>query len=84
MLLARVLADRRIRRLRIVSADITIVAERPRLQNYQAPMQRRIARLLGLRSNDVDVKVTGNDAIGWIGRGEGIAVLCVVTAVHLR
>jgi len=84
VLLARVLADRRIRRLRIVSADITIVAERPRLQNYQAPMQRRIARLLGLRSNDVDVKVTGNDAIGWIGRGEGIAVLCVVTAVHLR
>ncbi|HEY5485708.1 MAG TPA: 2-C-methyl-D-erythritol 2,4-cyclodiphosphate synthase, partial [Candidatus Cryosericum sp.] len=84
VLLARVLADRRIRRLRIVSADITIVAERPRLQNYQAPMQRRITRLLGLRSNDVDVKVTGNDAIGWIGRGEGIAVLCVVTALHPR
>ena len=84
VLLGRVLADRRIRRLRIVSADITIVAERPRLQNHQAPMQRRIARLLGLRSNDVDVKVTGNDTIGWIGRGEGIAVLCVVTAVRLR
>jgi len=84
VLLGRVLADRRIRRLRIVSADITIVAERPRLQNHQVPMQRRIARLLGLRSNDVDVKVTGNDAIGWIGRGEGIAVLCVVTAVRLR
>jgi len=84
VLLGRVLADRRIRRLRIVSVDITIVAERPRLQNHQAPMQRRIARLLGLRSNDVDVKVTGNDAIGWIGRGEGIAVLCVVTALRLR
>jgi len=82
VLLRRVLTDRRIRRLRIVSADITIVAERPRLQIYQAPMQRRVACLLGLRSTDVDVKVTGNDAIGWIGRGEGIAVLCVVTALH--
>jgi len=82
VLLGHVMADRRIRRLRIVSADITIVAERPRLQIYQAPMQRRVACLLGLRSTDVDVKVTGNDAIGWIGRGEGIAVLCVVTALH--
>jgi len=84
VLLGRVLADRRIHRLRIISADITIVAERPRLWNYQAPMQRRIVRLLGLRSTDVNVKVTGNDAIGWIGRGEGIAVLCVVTALRLR
>lgn len=84
VLLGRVLADRRIRRLRIVSTDITIVAERPRLQVYQVPMQKRLARLLGLRSTDVDVKVTGNDAIGWIGRGEGIAVLCVVTALHPR
>jgi 2-C-methyl-D-erythritol 4-phosphate cytidylyltransferase/2-C-methyl-D-erythritol 2,4-cyclodiphosphate synthase len=84
VLLGRVMADRRIRRLRIVSADITIVAERPRLRDYQVPMQRRLARLLGLRSTDVDVKVTGNDAIGWIGRGEGIAVLCVMTALHPR
>jgi 2-C-methyl-D-erythritol 4-phosphate cytidylyltransferase/2-C-methyl-D-erythritol 2,4-cyclodiphosphate synthase len=84
VLLGRVMADRRIRRLRIVSADVTIVAERPRLQNYQVPMQRRLARLLGLRSTDVDVKVTGNDAIGWIGRGEGIASLCVVTALRPR
>jgi 2-C-methyl-D-erythritol 2,4-cyclodiphosphate synthase len=84
MLLQRVMADKRIRRLRMVSADITIVAERPRLRDYQAPMQRRIARLLGLRSTDVDVKVTGNDAIGWIGRGEGIASLCVVTALRPR
>jgi 2-C-methyl-D-erythritol 4-phosphate cytidylyltransferase/2-C-methyl-D-erythritol 2,4-cyclodiphosphate synthase len=83
-LVQRVMADKRIRRLRIVSADITIVAERPRLQDYQAPMQRRVARLLGLRSTDVDVKVTGNDAIGWIGRGEGIASLCVVTALRPR
>lgn len=81
-LLGHVMADRRIRRLRIVSADITIVAERPRLRDYQVPMQKRLARLLGLRSTDVDVKVTGNDAIGWIGRGEGIAVLCVVTALR--
>ncbi|MFZ2413485.1 MAG: 2-C-methyl-D-erythritol 2,4-cyclodiphosphate synthase [Candidatus Cryosericum sp.] len=82
VLLERVMADRRVRRLRILSADITIVAERPRLQRYQAPMQKRLAHLLGLRPTDVDVKVTGNDATGWIGRGEGIASLCIVTALR--
>lgn len=84
VLLERVMADRRVRRLRIVSLDVTIVAERPRLQSYQASMQRKLSRLLGLRSTEVDVKVTGNDAIGWIGRGEGIAALCVVTALRPR
>ncbi|HWQ21143.1 MAG TPA: 2-C-methyl-D-erythritol 2,4-cyclodiphosphate synthase, partial [Clostridia bacterium] len=84
VLLRRVLSDRHVHRLRILSADITVVAERPRLQDYQAPMRRRIAHLLGLRSSNVDVKVTGNDAIGWIGRGEGIASLCVVTALRLE
>ncbi len=82
ILLERVMADRRVRRLRVLSADITIVAERPRLQRYQAPMQKRLAHLLGLRPAHVDVKVTGNDGTGWIGRGEGIASLCVVTALR--
>ncbi|MCX6085691.1 MAG: 2-C-methyl-D-erythritol 2,4-cyclodiphosphate synthase [Caldiserica bacterium] len=82
VLLERVLAERRVRRLRIVSVDITIVAERPRLQSYQVPMQQKLSHLLGLRSTEVDVKVTGNDGIGWIGRGEGIAALCVVTALR--
>lgn len=84
LLLRRVMADRRVRRLRIVSADVTIVAERPKLKDYQAPMQRKLAGLLELRPTDVNVKVTGNDAIGWIGKGEGIAVMCVVTALRLR
>lgn len=84
ILLQRVLADRRVRQLRIRTADITIVAERPRLSAYQAAIRRRVADLLALRPVDVDVKVTGNDTIGWIGRGEGIAALCVVTAVRHR
>jgi len=82
ILLERVMADRRVRRLKIVMVDITIVAERPRLSTYQDAVRGRVAQVLGLQPKDVDVKVTGNDAIGWIGRGEGIAALCVVTAVR--
>lgn len=82
ILLRRVLSDRRVRRVKIRMADITIVAERPRLATYQDAIGRRVASLLGLRPEAVNVKVTGNDTTGWIGRGEGIAALCVVTAVR--
>ncbi|MCE5192912.1 MAG: 2-C-methyl-D-erythritol 2,4-cyclodiphosphate synthase [Candidatus Cryosericum sp.] len=82
ILLERVMMNRLVRRLRIVMVDITIVAERPRLSIYQETMRRRVARLFGVQPKNVNVKVTGNDTIGWIGRGEGIAALCVVTAVR--
>ena len=82
VLLSRVLDDQRVREVGIVSVDVTIVAERPRLSAYQASMRRRIASLLHIGVRSVNVKVTGNDAIGWIGHGEGIAALCVVTALR--
>lgn len=82
VLLERVMSLRKTRSLQLMSLDVTIVAERPRLQNYQEAMRRRLATLLGLRVTNVDVKVTGNDAVGWIGKGEGIAALCVVTALR--
>jgi len=82
VLLSRVLSDPRVQRIGIVSADVTIVAERPRLGAYQASMRKRIASLLHVGVSRVNVKVTGNDTIGWIGHGEGIAALCVVTALR--
>lgn len=84
VLLERVMDLRQTRGLQLLSLDVTIVAERPRLQAYQEAMRHRLASLLGLRAADVDVKVTGNDTIGWIGRGEGIAAMCVATALRRR
>lgn len=84
LLLERVMGLRGTRRLQLLSLDVTIVAERPRLQKYQEAMEHKLASLLGLRAADVDIKVTGNDTIGWIGRGEGIAAMCVVTALRRK
>lgn len=81
-LVERVMRDKRVRRLRVLTVDVTIVAERPRLSGYQEAMRKSIAQLLRVPARSVDVKVTGNDSIGWIGRGEGIAALCVVSAVR--
>lgn len=82
ILLQRVLADRRVHELRLCSADMTIVAEKPRLAAYQTAIRKRLAELLGLPAVRINVKVTGNDTIGWIGHGEGIAALCVVNALR--
>jgi 2-C-methyl-D-erythritol 2,4-cyclodiphosphate synthase len=61
--------------------DATVIAERPRLAPHQAAMRRAVAELLGASEADVNVKLTSTDALGAIGRGEGIAAQAVVLLV---
>ncbi len=66
------------RGLGVVNADVTILAEAPRLGAYKAPMRHRIAELLGVDPSHVGVKAKTNEGMGFVGRGEGIAVWAVV------
>lgn len=59
---------------KVSNADATVVAERPRIQPHVARMRERIAGLLGCPEDAVSVKGKTNEGLGWIGRGEGIAV----------
>jgi 2-C-methyl-D-erythritol 2,4-cyclodiphosphate synthase len=61
---------------RIVNVDATVVCEQPRLAPYRAEMERTIAEATSAR---VAVKATTNEGMGWIGRGEGIACIAVVS-----
>jgi len=61
--------------------DATVVAERPRLAQHQAAIRKRVAEILGADEADVNVKTTSTDALGAIGRGEGIAAHAVVLLV---
>lgn len=61
-----------------VNVDITILAERPRIGPYREAMRRRLAELLGLEPEAVNVKATTTEQLGLIGRGEGIAAMAVV------
>jgi 2-C-methyl-D-erythritol 2,4-cyclodiphosphate synthase len=65
--------------LRPARCDLTILAEAPRLADHKPAMRRRIAELLGVAPEAVNVKAKTNERMGWIGRGEGIAALAVVT-----
>ena len=61
-----------------VNADITIVAERPRVGPHVDAMRENIAAELDLDRRAVNVKATTHEGIGPIGRREGIAAHAVV------
>ena len=58
---------------RILSADITLICERPKVGPHRAAMVARIAAILGLDPSRVSVKATTTEGLGFTGRGEGIA-----------
>ena len=61
----------------VVNVDVTVIAERPRIQPHAEEMCGRIAGLLGIPRTAVSVKGKTNEGMGWIGRGEGLAVMTV-------
>lgn len=78
VLLAEVLTKVRARGLEPQNADVTVVAERPRLGPHRGAMRERMASLLGLAPERVSVKATTHEGLGALGRAEGIAALAVV------
>ena len=77
-LLRAVVAEVRAAGLRAGNADLTIVAQAPRLAPYIGDMRSRIASDLGLAPDRVNVKATTSERLGFTGRGEGIAAFAVV------
>jgi 2-C-methyl-D-erythritol 2,4-cyclodiphosphate synthase len=63
----------------IAHADVSIVAEKPRIAAHRAGMRGALAGALGIDPGAVSVKGKTNEGMGWIGRGEGLACLAVVT-----
>jgi 2-C-methyl-D-erythritol 2,4-cyclodiphosphate synthase len=62
-----------------VQADITVIAEAPQFGPHRARMVAALAPVLGLEASAISIKAKTNEGMGWIGRGEGIAVLAVAT-----
>jgi len=66
------------RGFRVVNADIVIICEAPRIAPYRAAMRSRIASALGIDTEDVSVKGTTTEGMGFTGRGEGIMAIATV------
>ncbi len=78
-LLAEVIAAVRGRGLRVVNVDCTVLAERPKIGPHRQAIRERLAAALGLPAEDVNVKATTGEGIGFVGRGEGVAALAIAT-----
>ncbi|MFB6469142.1 2-C-methyl-D-erythritol 2,4-cyclodiphosphate synthase [Cytobacillus sp. Hz8] len=62
----------------LVNADCTIIAQRPKMAPYIEKMRDRIAELLETNMDQINVKATTTEKLGFTGRGEGIASQAVV------
>ncbi len=67
---------------RVGNADLTVVCERPKIGPHAQAMREVIAADLGVDVEDIGVKATTSERLGFIGRGEGIAALaaCLLVA----
>lgn len=82
ILLRRVMSSLAEQGLRPRNADLTLIAQRPRLAGYIAAMREVLAQDLGIPPARVNVKATTTEGMGFTGRGEGIAASAVVLLIE--
>jgi 2-C-methyl-D-erythritol 2,4-cyclodiphosphate synthase len=61
----------------LLSIDVVIMAQEPKLKPYMQPMRSKISEILGLDEGRISLKSTTTDQLGFVGRKEGIAVQAV-------
>ena len=62
----------------IGNIDSTICAEKPKLNPYISAMQNRLAEVIGIATDDISIKATTSEKMGFVGREEGITAYAVV------
>lgn len=65
------------------NVDVTIIAQKPKLAPYIGDMRRSIAAVVGCAADEVSVKATTTERLGFTGRGEGIAAEAVALIERL-
>ncbi len=70
--------------LGIGNVDLTIICEAPKIGPHRDAMRARLAELMGVAIEAVNVKATTTERLGFAGRGEGIAAQAVATLVPLE
>jgi len=66
------------RGFRVGNADLTILAEKPKLGPYREEMQKRLAAVLEVELTAINIKATTGEKMGFIGREEGMMAEAVV------
>jgi 2-C-methyl-D-erythritol 2,4-cyclodiphosphate synthase len=62
----------------LVNADITVLAEAPKIKPHVSAMQAKIGKVLGATPERITIKATTTEKLGFVGREEGIVASAVV------
>jgi len=62
----------------VVNIDSTLCLENPKIKKYSGEMKKVIAGILNIKEDDVSIKATTNEKMGFIGREEGLAAYATV------
>lgn len=65
----------------IMSADVSLIAEAPKIGPHRQAMRQNLGRILAISVDRCSVKATTNEEIGFVGRREGIAAIATATVV---
>ena len=71
-----------IRKLRVGNADITVLAEAPKVGPVRNEIRRQVAELLEVSEEQVNIKATTTERLGYLGRREGIAAEAIVLLIN--
>jgi 2-C-methyl-D-erythritol 4-phosphate cytidylyltransferase/2-C-methyl-D-erythritol 2,4-cyclodiphosphate synthase len=66
----------------IMNADVSIIAEAPKIAPHKQAMRERLSAILGIDVGRCSVKATTNETMGFVGRGEGIAAIATASVVY--
>ena len=61
----------------ITNVDSTLIAEAPKVMKHAAAMKEKIAEVLRIQPDQVGIKATTNERMGFVGREEGMAAMAV-------
>lgn len=79
VLLAQVVDKLNAKNLHISNIDVTIMAQKPKLLPYIPQMCRSLAEVLQIAEDQINIKATTTEKLGFVGREEGIAAQAVAT-----
>lgn len=70
--------------LTLTHVDLTIICQKPKISPYTEQIKKNICRLLGLSENQVNVKATTEEGLGFTGNLQGIKAAALVSAVKMQ
>ncbi|MBW2406488.1 MAG: 2-C-methyl-D-erythritol 2,4-cyclodiphosphate synthase [Deltaproteobacteria bacterium] len=76
-ILSKTVAMLNLKGFKVINLDSTIMAESPKISPFREKMIENIARTIEIEPECVNVKATTLETLGMMGKGEGIAALCI-------